>query len=67
MLAPRPYLMIAGTKALSRFYSEDAVKTSSNGELFLIDDATHADLYFKQPHVDNAVKKLTEFFKGAFK
>lgn len=62
MLVPRPYLTISGTKTLGCLYTGDTVKTSSNGELFLIEDMRHADLYFNQPYVDNTVQKLIEFF-----
>lgn len=63
MIAPRPLLMITGTKAATKWYSEDGVaKADEPKELFVVDDLTHADLY---DHVDEAGPKLVEFFKSA--
>jgi fermentation-respiration switch protein FrsA (DUF1100 family) len=60
MISPRPPLMITGTKAATKWYSEDGVaKAKEPKELFVIDGLTHADLY---NHVDVAGPKLLEFF-----
>lgn len=62
-IAPRPLLMIAGTEAATRQFSEQAVKDAGpSAELFLIDGATHVDLYDRDPYVTQAVEKLTDFF-----
>jgi fermentation-respiration switch protein FrsA (DUF1100 family) len=62
-IAPRPLLMIAGTEAVTRGFSEKAVADSpGNAELFLIDGATHVDLYDRDQYVTPAVAKLVEFF-----
>ncbi|KAL6244301.1 hypothetical protein RBB50_008543 [Rhinocladiella similis] len=60
MIAPRPLLMITGTKAATKWYSEDGVaKAKEPKELFVVDGLTHADLY---DHVDEAGPRLADFF-----
>ena len=45
-IAPRPILIIAGSEAHSRYFSEDAYKAAQEPkELLIIDDAAHTDLY----------------------
>ncbi|KUL52562.1 hypothetical protein ADL22_04885 [Streptomyces sp. NRRL F-4489] len=62
-IAPRPLLMIAGTEAVTRGFSEQAVADSpGNAELFLVEGATHVDLYDRDAYVTAAVAKLVEFF-----
>ncbi|MFJ8657082.1 alpha/beta hydrolase [Streptomyces rochei] len=62
-IAPRPLLMIAGTEAATRGFSEKAVADSpGNAELFLVEGATHVDLYDRDQYVTPAVTKLVEFF-----
>ena len=64
MISPRPLLMIAGTKADTRFYSEMAIdKAKEPRELFLIDGATHIALYDKPEYVNPAVEKMSSFFE----
>ncbi len=63
LLSPRPYLAIAGTKALTLGLSETAFKRASEPkELFKIEGATHVALYDIDKYVDQAVKKLNMFF-----
>lgn len=63
-IAPRPLLMIAGTEAFTRGFSEKAVADSpGNAELFLVEGATHVDLYDHDEYVTPATAKLVEFFK----
>ncbi|MGW7413841.1 alpha/beta hydrolase [Streptomyces sp. NPDC054863] len=63
-IAPRPLLMIAGTEAVTRGFSEKAVADSpGNAELFLVQGATHVDLYDRDLYVTPAVAKLVEFFR----
>jgi len=60
MISPRPLLMITGTKAATKWYSEYGIEIAKEPkELFVIDGLTHADLY---DHVDVAGPKLVEFF-----
>lgn len=60
MISPRPLLMITGTKAATRWYSDGGVaRAMEPKELFVIDGLTHADLY---DHVDEAGPKVVEFF-----
>jgi len=62
-IAPRPLLMIAGTEADTRHFSEEAVKNAGeNAELFDVNGASHMDLYYKDKYVEIAVDKLTDFF-----
>lgn len=65
MLSPRPLLMIAGTDADTRYFSEEAVaKASDPKELYLIDGATHVGLYDRDEQVGPAITKLAEFFNA---
>ncbi len=61
-IAPRPLLIIAGEKAHSRYFSEEAYQAAAEPkELLIVKDAVHTDLY------DNKAgkipfDKLTDFF-----
>ena len=45
-ISPRPILFIAGEKANSRYFSEDAYKLASEPKkLYIIPNAGHVDLY----------------------
>lgn len=67
-IAPRPLLMIAGTEADTRHFSEDAVALAGpTAELFDIEGASHMDLYYKDPFVLQAVAKLTDFYNTNLK
>lgn len=47
-ISPRPILMIAGERAHSRYFSEDAFNAAAEPkELIIIPDAVHVDLYDK--------------------
>ncbi|QKX59744.1 uncharacterized protein TRUGW13939_06886 [Talaromyces rugulosus] len=64
MISPRPLLMITGTKAATKWFSEDGIEMAKEPkELFVIDGLTHADLY---DHVDESGPKVVEFFGKAF-
>lgn len=60
MIAPRPLLMVTGTRAATKWHSEDGIaKAKEPKELLVVNGLTHADLY---DHVDEAGKKMVEFF-----
>ncbi|TDU05943.1 hypothetical protein EDD99_4484 [Streptomyces sp. 846.5] len=62
-ISPRPLLMIAGTDADTRYFSEEAVARAADPrELFLIEGASHIDLYDRDEYVTPAVAKLVEFY-----
>ncbi|KAF9307126.1 hypothetical protein BG003_000783, partial [Podila horticola] len=60
-ISPRPTLLIAGTKADTLCYSEQAYQLAKEPkELYLVEGATHIDLYDRG--VPHCVPKLKEFF-----
>lgn len=64
-LINQPLLMMAGTKADSRYMTESAFKMATgtqNKELFLIDGATHIETYWVPRYVNQAMSKLDIFF-----
>jgi len=62
-IAPRPFLLIAGTKADTLPFSEKAYKAAgeANKELYLVEGSTHIDLYDR--HIPKVAPKLIEFLK----
>ena len=64
-LINQPLLMMAGSIA-DTFYMTEQCFSKATGtqdkELFLIPGATHIQTYWVPEYVDQAVKKLTEFF-----
>jgi uncharacterized protein len=62
-ISPRPLLLIAGSKADTLFWSQQVIgKAKDPKELFVIDGATHMDLYDRPQFVAPAVTKLMGFF-----
>ena len=60
-ISPRPILLIAGEKAHSRYFSEDAYKAAGEPkELMIIQGANHVDLYDRLDRIP--FDKITEFF-----
>lgn len=60
-ISPRPLLFIAGEKAHSRYFSEDAYRRAVEPkELYLVKDAGHVDLYDRTELIP--FDKLTAFF-----
>ena len=65
-ISPRPLLIIAGEKAHSRYFSEDAFKMASEPkELVIIPNAVHTDFYDKIDSIP--FDKLDDFFKKNLK
>lgn len=65
-ISPRPVLIIAGEKAHSRYFSEDAYKAANEPkELMIIPGAVHTDLYDKTDIIP--FDKLESFFKENLK
>jgi fermentation-respiration switch protein FrsA (DUF1100 family) len=62
-ISPRPLLVIAGSKADTLLWSREVhQKAREPKELFVIEGATHIDLYDRPQFVTPAVAKLTDFF-----
>jgi fermentation-respiration switch protein FrsA (DUF1100 family) len=64
-LINQPLLMMAGSKADTKYMTDEAFNKASNAkskELFLIDGATHIQTYWKAEYVNRAVTKLVNFF-----
>jgi len=65
-ITPRPVLIIAGEKAHSRYFSEDAYKAANEPkELMIIPGAVHVDLYDKLDVIP--FDKLETFFNQNLK
>ncbi|MFG0605268.1 alpha/beta hydrolase [Vibrio mimicus] len=66
LIGDTPFLAIVGTKALSAYFSEVAVKrgieAGKDAQLFKIEGAQHFDLYDQEKYVNQAVNKLDDFF-----
>lgn len=61
LISPRPVLFIAGERAHSRYFSEDAYKLASEPkELYIVPGAGHVDLYDRVALIP--FDKLNEFF-----
>lgn len=64
-LITQPLLMIAGSKADTKYMTDEALAKVTNAkskELFLLEGGTHIQSYWKLEYVDKAVGKLNEFF-----
>ncbi|KAG5366202.1 hypothetical protein CJU89_0616 [Yarrowia sp. B02] len=63
----QPLLMIAGSEAGTRFYSDDLPKevkgTSKDAQTYLVEGSNHFDLYDKPKPVDEAVSQFIPFFQ----
>jgi fermentation-respiration switch protein FrsA (DUF1100 family) len=60
-MAPRPTLLIAGDRAHSRYFSEDAFKAAAEPkELMIIPNANHVDLYDRMDKIP--FDRITAFF-----
>lgn len=64
-LINQPLLMIVGSKADTKYMTDEALPKATNAkskELFILDGATHIQSYWKPEYVDKAVAKLAGFF-----
>ena len=64
-LIGQPLLMMAGSKADTKYMTDEAFAKATNAktkELFVIDGATHIQTYWRPEYVAQAVNKLTGFF-----
>lgn len=67
-VSPRPLLFIVGSRADTRYFTEDALSRAREPkELFVVEGASHIDLYDKPEFVSQVVKKLASFFGKALK
>lgn len=65
-LINQPLLMMAGSKADTKYMTDEAFSKATNAkskELFVIDGATHIQSYWKPEYVGKAINKLVEFYK----
>lgn len=65
-LIDQPLLMMAGSKADTKYMTDEAfskVSNAKNKELYLIDGATHIETYWKPQYVKQAVDKLVNFYQ----
>ncbi|RFS26736.1 alpha/beta hydrolase [Chitinophaga silvatica] len=63
-LINQPLLMIVGSKADSRYMTDEAFPNAINAkskELFVIEGATHIETYWKAEYVNQAITKLVDF------
>jgi len=68
LMRGKPLLAIAGSKALTAYYSQLAVsKAKGDKEFFKIEGAHHFDLYDGEKYVNQAVIKLDKFYKRTLK
>lgn len=59
-----PLLLISGSLADTIGFAQQALELSDGlGQLEVIDGATHVDLYYKEPYVNQVVEKIVVFFK----
>lgn len=66
-LINQPLLMIAGSKADTKYMTDEAFPKAVNAkskELFIIEGATHIQTYWKPEYVSQVVTKLKEFYQS---
>ena len=64
-LINQPLLMMAGSKADTKYMTDEAFNKATNAkskELFIVDGATHIQSYWKPEYVKSFVEKLTAFY-----
>jgi fermentation-respiration switch protein FrsA (DUF1100 family) len=66
LIAPRPLLLIAGTRAVTSWMAIEAFQSAREPkELHWIEGASHVDLYDKEEYVGPAVAKLAGFYAAS--
>jgi fermentation-respiration switch protein FrsA (DUF1100 family) len=66
-LINQPLLMIAGSKADTKYMTDEAFEKATNSrnkELFLLEGATHIQTYWRPEYVSQAVTKLASFYQS---
>ncbi|MVM30878.1 alpha/beta hydrolase [Spirosoma sp. HMF4905] len=66
-LINQPLLMIAGSKADTKYMTDEAFPKATNAknkELFVIEGATHIQTYWKPEYVSQALTKLAGFYQA---
>lgn len=66
-LINQPLLMITGSKADTKYMTDEAFPKATNAktkELFIIDGATHIQSYWKPEYVSQVVTKLVNFYQS---
>lgn len=69
-LIEQPLLMMAGSKADTKYMTDEAFAKATNAknkELFIIDGATHIQTYWRKEYVDQISNKLVDFFSKTIK
>lgn len=67
-ISPRPLLFIVGEHAVSAYFSEDAyAKAAEPKELFVVEGATHVDLYDRPEYLAITLPKLDGYFRQYLK
>lgn len=63
-LLTQPLLLIAGSKADTLYFSKQLIEraASKDKELFIIEGATHVDMYDREQYVNQAIEKIAVFF-----
>lgn len=63
LISPRPLLLIAGNKADTYYFSQQAYERAKEPkELFTVDGATHIQLYYRSEYVELIINKLNDFY-----
>ncbi|MBT8323127.1 MAG: alpha/beta hydrolase [Eudoraea sp.] len=66
-LIDQPLLMMAGSKADTKYMTDEAFAKAANAkskEFFLIEGATHIETYWKPEYLQQAVNKLVDFYQN---
>lgn len=66
-LIDQPLLMVVGERADTAYMSQSAFEAATgtaDKELYTVKGATHVDLYWRSGMVDDALAKLTSFFRS---